>query len=74
MDYKWIQVLTEQKRTVQSVIVERYTQLNAVQYVDEIIPSCIRKRFRRYPEMYNINVRILGEEYPNKTFTGKRYL
>ncbi len=38
----------EKNPPVQS-IVERYTQLNAVQYVDEIIPYALEKRFRRYP-------------------------
>ena len=60
----------EKNPPVQS-IVERYTQLNAVQYVDEIIPYALEKDLEDILEMYNINVRILGEEYRNKTFTGR---
>ena len=60
----------EKNPPVQS-IVERYTQLNAVQYVDEIIPYVLEKDLEDILEMYNINVRILGEEYRNKTFTGR---
>ena len=52
-------------------IVERYTQLNAVQYVDEIIPYALEKDLEDILEMYHIDVRILGEEYREKDFTGK---
>lgn len=51
--------------------VERYTQLNAVKYVDEIIPYSTEKDLEDILEMYHIDVRILGEEYRDKDFTGK---
>lgn len=60
----------EKNPPVQS-IVERYTQLNAVQYVDEIIPYALEKDLEDILEMYHIDVRILGEEYREKDFTGK---
>ena len=49
----------------------RYTQLNAVEYVDEIIPYGTEKDLEDILQMYPINVRILGEEYRDKDFTGK---
>lgn len=52
-------------------IVERYTQLNAVKYVDEIIPYATEKDLEDILEMYPIDIRILGEEYRDKDFTGK---
>ena len=52
-------------------IVERYTQLKAVGYVDEIIPYGTETDFEDILSMYTINVRILGEEYRDKDFTGK---
>lgn len=52
-------------------VVERYTQLNAVKYVDEIIPYSTEKDLEDILEMYHIDVRILGEEYRDKDFTGK---
>lgn len=52
-------------------MVERYTQLAAVKYVDEVIPYQTEKDVEDILEMYNINVRILGEEYRDKDFTGK---
>lgn len=52
-------------------VVERYTQLNAVKYVDEIVPYATEKDLEDILEMYHIDVRILGEEYRDKDFTGK---
>ena len=45
-------------------VVERYTQLKGVKYVDEIIPYVREKDIDDILELYNnINVRILGVEY-----------
>ena len=55
---------------IQSII-ERYTQLKAVRYVDEIIPYGTEKDLEDILELYTINVRILGEEYRDKPFTGR---
>jgi glycerol-3-phosphate cytidylyltransferase len=52
-------------------IVERYTQLKAVSYVDEIIPYKTEQDLIDILELYTIDVRILGEEYRQKQFTGK---
>ena len=60
----------EKNPPVQSII-ERYTQLKAVSYVDEIIPYSSEQDLEDILEMYTIHVRILGEEYRDKDFTGK---
>jgi len=52
-------------------IVERYTQLKGVKYVDEIVPYGTEQDLEDILSMYNIDVRILGEEYRDKTFTGR---
>jgi len=52
-------------------IVERYTQLKAVGYVDEIIPYGTEQDLEDILQMYNIDVRVLGEEYRDIDFTGK---
>jgi glycerol-3-phosphate cytidylyltransferase len=52
-------------------IVERYTQLKAVGYVDEIIPYGTERDLEDILTMYHIDVRILGEEYRDQDFTGK---
>ena len=61
----------KQKNSPIQTIVERYTQLKAVGYVDEIIPYGTEKDLEDILQMYPINVRILGEEYRDKDFTGK---
>ena len=52
-------------------IVERYTQLQAVRFVDEIIPYLHETDLEDILNMRTINVRILGEEYRDKEFTGR---
>ena len=60
----------EKNAPIQTVV-ERYTQLKAVGYVDEIIPYGTETDLEDILSMYTINVRILGEEYRDKDFTGK---
>jgi len=60
----------EKNKPIQTVV-ERYTQLKAVSYVDEIIPYVTEGDLEDILSMYHINVRILGEEYRDKDFTGK---
>ena len=60
-----------EKNAPVQTIVERYTQLNAVKYVDEIIPYCTESDVEDILEMYHIDVRILGTEYRDKEFTGR---
>ena len=52
-------------------IVERQAQLAAIKYVDEVIIYCTEADLIDIINMYPINVRILGEEYRLKDFTGK---
>lgn len=60
----------EKNKPIQTVV-ERYTQLKAVSYVDEIIPYITEADLEDILAMYHINIRILGEEYRDKDFTGK---
>ena len=60
----------EKNQPIQT-IVERYSQLKAVSYVDEIIPYSTEQDLEDILELYTINVRILGAEYRDKEFTGK---
>ena len=55
---------------IQSVV-ERYIQLSAVRYVDEIIPYYFEKDLTDILKSYSIDVRILGEEYKDADFTGR---
>jgi len=60
----------EKNRPVQT-IVERYTQLEAVKFVDEIIPYLHETDLEDILQMRPIGVRILGDEYRDKDFTGR---
>ena len=60
----------EKNKPIQT-IVERYIQLNAVGYVDEIVPYATEEDLKDILSMLQIDVRILGEEYRDKEFTGK---
>lgn len=61
----------KEKNAPVQTVVERYTQLKGVRYVDEIIPYMCEKDVEDILSMYDIDVRILGEEYREKDFTGK---
>ena len=60
-----------EKNSPVQTIVERYTQLKGVRYVDEIIPYATERDLEDILTMYHIDVRILGDEYKEKDFTGK---
>tara|TARA_A200000159_G_scaffold145094_1_gene150476 strand:- start:7 stop:414 length:408 start_codon:yes stop_codon:yes gene_type:complete len=60
----------EKNKPIQS-LVERHAQLDAVKYVDEIVPYVTERDLEDILAMYPINVRVLGEEYRTKDFTGK---
>ena len=60
----------EKNPPIQS-IVERYIQLSAVKYVDEIVPYYFEKDLLDILTTFKIDVRILGEEYKDQEFTGR---
>jgi len=60
----------EKNKPVQTVV-ERYSQLNSIKYVDEIIPYVTEQDLEDILTMHHIDVRIIGEEYKDQTFTGR---
>jgi len=60
----------EKNKPVQT-LVERYTQLQAIKYVDEIIPYQTEQDLEDILKMYQLDVRIIGEEYKHGKFTGR---
>jgi glycerol-3-phosphate cytidylyltransferase len=60
-----------EKNAPVQTIVERYTQLKAISYVDEIIPYLTEDDLCDILSMYHIDMRVLGVEYKEKDFTGK---
>jgi glycerol-3-phosphate cytidylyltransferase len=60
----------EKNKPVQSVF-ERFVQLDACKYVDEVVVYATEKELLDILQSYDIDVRIIGEEYEAKPFTGK---
>ena len=54
-------------------IIERYVQLRGCKYIDEIIPYVSENDLIDVLSSFKIDLRIIGEEYKNKVFTGKNY-
>ena len=54
-------------------IIERYVQLRACKYIDEIIPYVSENDLIDVLSSFKIDLRIIGEEYKDKDFTGKEY-
>lgn len=61
---------TFKNKPIQSVF-ERYVQLRGCKYVDEIIPYATEDELYQLLTSHKIHVRIIGEEYQNRDFTGK---
>jgi glycerol-3-phosphate cytidylyltransferase len=59
----------QKNKPVQSVF-ERFVQVESCKYVDKVIPYATEKELEDILLSYPINVRILGEEYEHKDFTG----
>lgn len=59
----------EKNRPIQSVF-ERFVQLDACKYVDEVVVYATEKELIDLLLSYPIDVRILGDEYQGKPFTG----
>jgi glycerol-3-phosphate cytidylyltransferase len=60
---------TTKNKPLQTVL-ERFIQVQACKFVDEIIPYATEKELMDILTSYPIDVRIVGEEYRDKQFTG----
>lgn len=62
-----------EKNKPTQTVVERYIQLKACKFVDEIIPYTTEMDLEDILQALPIDVRILGDEYRNVNFTGRKY-
>lgn len=62
----------EKNRPIQSVV-ERYIQLKGCSYVDEIVPYATEQDLEDVLRSFKVDVRIVGDEYAKKDFTGRKY-
>lgn len=54
-------------------VVERYIQLKAVRAVDEIVPYNTEEDVEDILRSFIVDIRIIGDDYKDKDFTGKKY-
>ena len=62
-----------EKNKPSQTVVERYIQLKGCKFVDEIVPYTTEQDLEDILKAFKIDVRIIGEEYREKDFTGKIY-
>lgn len=62
-----------EKNKPTQTIVERYVQVRSCKYIDEIVPYVTEEDLIDILSSFKIDVRIIGEEYENRDYTGKDY-
>jgi len=62
-----------EKNKPTQTVVERYIQLKGCKFVDEIVPYATEQDLEDILRSFKIDVRILGDEYMDKDFTGRKY-
>lgn len=62
-----------EKNQPTQTVVERYIQLKACKYVDEIVPYATEQDLEDILRAFKIDIRIVGDEYRDKDFTGRTY-
>jgi glycerol-3-phosphate cytidylyltransferase len=62
----------EKNKPTQSVV-ERYIQLKGCKFVDEIVPYATEQDLEDILHAFHIDLRIVGNEYIDKNFTGRAY-
>ena len=60
-----------EKNKPKQSIVERYIQVDACKYVDQIVPYTTEKDLEDIFLSFRLDIRIIGEEYKDKHFTAK---
>jgi glycerol-3-phosphate cytidylyltransferase len=62
-----------EKNSPTQSVVERYIQLKGCLHVDEIVPYATEQDLEDILRSFKLDVRIVGEEYKEKNFTGRTY-
>ncbi|TDS13747.1 adenylyltransferase/cytidyltransferase family protein [Sphingobacterium paludis] len=62
-----------EKNKPTQTVVERYIQLKGCKYVDQIVPYATEQDLEDILRSFKVDVRILGDEYIEKNFTGRQY-
>lgn len=62
-----------EKNAPTQTVVERYIQLRGCQHVDEIVPYSTEQDLEDILRSFKLDVRIVGDEYRDRDFTGRAY-
>lgn len=62
-----------EKNAPTQTVVERYIQLRGCEYVDEIVPYSTEQDLEDILRSFKLDVRIVGDEYKDRDFTGRAY-
>jgi glycerol-3-phosphate cytidylyltransferase len=62
-----------EKNSPSQSIIERYIQLKGSKHVDEIVPYVTEQDLEDILRSFKLDIRIIGNEYKDKIFTGKDY-
>jgi len=62
-----------EKNAPSQTIIERYIQLKGSKHVDEIVPYVSEQDLEDILKSFRIDVRIIGDEYKEKNYTGRDY-
>jgi glycerol-3-phosphate cytidylyltransferase len=62
-----------EKNSPTQSVVERYIQLKGCSHVDEIVPYATEQDLEDILRSFKLDVRIIGDEYKEKNFTGRKY-
>ena len=62
-----------EKNAPSQSIIERYIQLKGCKHVDEIVPYVLEQDLLDILCSFKIDIRIIGNEYKEKNFTGREY-
>lgn len=63
---------SNKNKPIQS-LVERYIQVKACKFIDEIVPYSTEVELLEILQSFKIDIRIVGEDYIDKDFTGKQF-
>jgi glycerol-3-phosphate cytidylyltransferase len=62
----------QKNKPVQSVV-ERYIQLKACIFINEIVPYSTESELLEILQSFKLDIRFIGEDYLDKDFTGKQF-
>ena len=63
----------DSKNTPVQSVYERFVQLNAIKYIDEVIPYQYENEIIQILQSKELDIRFVGDDYVGRDFTGRDY-